>query len=581
LSDIEAIKSKLDIVDVIGSYIEVKKAGVNYKALCPFHSEKTPSFTINPGLQIFKCFGCGKGGDAIKFIQEIERIDFREALKIAAEKAGIELETYHSAKDKVLEEKKERIFKANELAAKFYNYILKTHKTGKAGRDYAQKRLIASKEIEKFMFGYAPGGKENLKNFMISKGFDIKELIEFGLLVERNGTSIDKFRNRLLQPISDLKGNIIGFSGRYIGSNENAPKYLNSSDSLVYKKNEILYGLYQAAESIRKEKFVIIVEGNIDIVSSSRVGVENIVAPLGTAFTENQAKLIKKFTDTIYFCFDKDKAGINAIIKSIKTLEDLEISHRVIDLLDYKDCDELITRNPDLWLEQIKNNKNTIDYLKVELAKDLDIGSAEGKKEYKKRIIQVLRLLKDEVQVNHTVKEISIMIDLAPETLLNEIYNNKDRRVNMALREEESAEYKENDYKVPENKFNLNKYLLALIIQSNIYPDSINQSIFKEDNNLYQLAELIFKAKDSIDNLIDTLAEELKALYSELLIWDLSKIIDMQKEINDAYVRVSHSLLKQEILALRKELAKNEDNIEIITQLSELTKKLKSIKQHL
>jgi DNA primase len=252
LADIELIKSKLDIVDIVGSYIELKRAGGLYKANCPFHSEKTPSFTVNPSMQIFKCFGCGKAGDAIKFIQEYERIDFKEALKIAAEKAGVQIDTYSNTQNTITKEQKERFYKANTLAASYYSYILKQHIAGKGAREYALKRQISIKEIEKFKFGFAPANNSNLKNFMLKKGYAEKELVELGLCIDRDGTILDKFRNRLVQPILDINGNILGFSGRYLGQSENAPKYLNSSESIVYKKNELLYDIFNAKTEITK-----------------------------------------------------------------------------------------------------------------------------------------------------------------------------------------------------------------------------------------------------------------------------------------------------------------------------------------
>src|SRR5690606_2944265 len=254
----EKVKNALDIAQVIGQYVELKPAGTTIKGLCPFHQEKTPSFTVNQTLQIYKCFGCGKGGDVLTFLQAIEGLEFPEALKKGAELAGIEL-TRTYKKDEALEKLKLRYKEAYTLAAKYYHHLLTNHAIGKSALQYTQKRGLTGKELTSLQFGFAPKGYENLKKFLVSKGFNEQELLDAGLVIQRNNKIIDKFRERLMQPLFSQQGDVIGFSGRYLGSFDKAPKYLNSSESIIYKKHDELYSLYHAKESIRKHNAAIIV----------------------------------------------------------------------------------------------------------------------------------------------------------------------------------------------------------------------------------------------------------------------------------------------------------------------------------
>jgi DNA primase len=573
MADIELIKSKLDIVEVISSYIELKRAGANFKANCPFHNEKTASFMVNPTLQMFKCFGCQKAGDAITFIQEMERVEFIEALKIAAEKAGVVLEEGSFKRNTKEEKEKEKIIEANTLTAKYYNYILKTHNLGKPGREYATRRQLNSEVIETFMFGFAPSKRDNLKKFLISKGFDPKDLIKWGLLVERNGYVVDKFWERLMQPIFNLKGEVIGFSGRYIGTKDGPPKYLNSPETLVYKKNEILYGLYQSKESIRTEKFIIIVEGNIDVVSSHRVGVKNIVAPLGTAFTPQQAKLIKRHSDELYFCFDTDSAGIAALIKGLALAEEAGLKHKVIDVHPFKDSDELICKNPQEWIERIKNAKSIVEYLISLFSQDVDLGSADGKSKFESKIIPVLKALKDEVLLNHYSKEVSMLLEI-PETSVLEMVKSE---IKVVLKKQQEDELPKKTSTTLDR--NLEMYLLSLLVQSNTLLNVGLEKDFFLDESCRSLFEKFSTLKDlkEIGSLKDKLDEESMNVLTTIMLFDITKVKDLDAEIEYIFNRVYAKYLKHEILSMRKILIREPENEEYLVKLNEMSKELKDV----
>lgn len=535
MADIEEIKSKLDIVDVIASYVpELKKAGANYKACCPFHLEKSPSFTVNPSLQIFKCFGCGKAGDVIKFIEEIERVEFAEALKISAEKAGVELSNNISPANQKEKKDKENLLRANSLTAKFYNFILLQHKSGKKGLEYAtKKRLIDIERIKEFVVGYAPAQPTNLKNFLISKGFLESDLLKWGLLVERNGKTIDKFRDRLIQPIFNLKGEVVAFSGRYLGSAKEAPKYLNSPETPVYKKNEMLYGLYQAKDYLKENNFLIIVEGNIDILSSHRVGIGNIIAPLGTAFTNNQAKLIKRFSEYVYFCFDTDTAGRKALIRGLGIAEEIELKHKVIDITGFQDADDLIKADPNLWLEKIKEAQQTMDYLINIFTRDQDMGSAEGKTNFEYNILPCLALLKDEVLFNHYRKAIASILEVSEEYIDNKARKGQ-LKPSKSLQLEESTTFTTTERKI--NIDSKEKLLLEYLIAL----DKFDTLSFEPENFLTDVAQLyeLFLQNTNVgfEVIEEKVPLELKKIFEEIVINGQSI------EVNDNTIKETNRL---------------------------------------
>lgn len=572
MNDIELVKSKIDIAELLGSYFELKRAGANYKARCPFHNEKTASFMVSPTLQIYKCFGCGKSGDIFKFIQDYERVEFPEALRMLAQKAGVEL-THTEYKNPKKEEEKKRIIEANTLTAKFYNYILTSHKSGKEGLEYAKKRMIDAKRVKDFLVGFAPVGNYNLKNFLIKKGFTEQELISFGLLVEKDKDVIDKFRNRLMQPIFDLKGNIVGFSGRYIGDFKGAPKYLNSPETIVYKKNELLYGLFQAKDFIREHKYLILVEGNIDILSSHRVGVGNIAAPLGTAFTVQQARLLKRFTDEVYFCFDSDDAGTKALIRSVGILEQVGLNHKVIDLGDFQDADDLIKKDEKLWPKKLAEARDSLEYLIEKLSNDLDLGSANGKRTFKSRIMPIISLISDEVMAIHYAKKVSMILEVPEETILDQLKNVKQKNYNNEKTEPEE-EIVEEFYERELPKYEI--YLLALILRQ--YKDEyakMEAEVFT-DSDLYSIFKLYLELKD-VSKLLEKLQPPKQQILKEILLTDTEAVKDFKSEISKTYSSLLKEHLNQKVRHIKRELIINEDDLDLIYQLNEVTKEIKRL----
>lgn len=563
MTDVELIKSKVNIVDIVSEYIQLNNAGSNFKGLCPFHSEKTPSFMVNPSLQIFKCFGCGKGGDVLTFISEIEKLEFTDSLRYLADKFGIILSTNANVKNAEFEKEKENLYKANLMAAQFFSYILNTHKAGEKARKYVQKRKLSGKEIEKFQFGYAPTGYYNLKKFLIKKGFSEKKLVDYGLLVERNGKTIDKFRQRLMQPIFDIRGNIVGFSGRYLGLRDDAPKYLNSPETIVYKKNELLYSLHHSKEYIRKSKYVVLVEGNLDVVSSHRAGEYSVLAPLGTAFTLDQARLIKRYADTIYFCFDNDRAGLNALIRSLSLVEEINLSHKVIDLGKYKDCDEMICESTHLWTEAVSKPVETFDYIIKNLTESLNLDKVDGKTKFYSIIIPILKTIKNEVYKSHYIKKIAIMLEVSETVIIDALNSTTLKSHHQILTEPVKPKIR---FIGPAPRREI--YFLALILQNkNIKNRSIYSKYFSDDR-----IRLLLENEDC-----KSLDQNLKEIYEIALLYDLSAVSDLEAELINLTKKQETEFLKREIKKLRKEMALNPDNEEVIVSLGELIRKMSGV----
>ncbi|MDD3726520.1 MAG: DNA primase, partial [Candidatus Ratteibacteria bacterium] len=313
-NQLEEIISKLDIVEVISEYLSLKKTGRNFKALCPFHQEKTPSFIVNQEKQIFHCFGCGEGGNVIRFLMKIDNISFPEAVQIAAKKAGVKVVPYGYNKN--TGDEGEKIFKANEFAEECYKELLFSPQ-GRRALDYLIGRNLTEKDIRRFHLGFAPGTKDYLVNKIIEKKLEKRNFINAGLINKEGDT--DTFRNRVMFPIFDIRGRIVGFGGRALDE-EQQPKYLNTGENEVFSKGKLLYGIHQAKTPIKEKGFVFLVEGYLDVIKLHINGIENVVAPMGTSLTDEHLRFVKRFTERVLLSFDSDEAGINASLRNLESI---------------------------------------------------------------------------------------------------------------------------------------------------------------------------------------------------------------------------------------------------------------------
>lgn len=393
----EEVRARLSIEDVIGEYVQLKRAGRNFKGLSPFTSERTPSFIVSPDKQIWHDFSANKGGDIFGFVMEVEGMDFRQALEHLARKAGVDLSMYQSASHQKNAERKKQFLAMHSLAARYFQQSLVSNK---AAIEYVfNARHINKQTVTNFQLGYAPQVERGLANILQKRGYSADDIRDAGL-ASRYGN--DLFRGRMMVPLMDPTGAVIGFTGRIIGDVENAPKYLNTPQTLLYDKSRHIFGLSQAKEAIRSAGYVVVVEGNLDVVSSHQAGIKQVVATAGTAMTVEHLKALKRLTTDIRLCYDGDKAGVAATERAIGIASELGIELTIISLPDgEKDPDELIQTDVKLWQDAIDAAEPAVDWVIAMYARQHDISTAKGKRAFTSAALQLTARLSDPVEREH------------------------------------------------------------------------------------------------------------------------------------------------------------------------------------
>jgi DNA primase len=423
MDDAEIVKSKVDIVEVISSYVLLKKAGRNLSGLCPFHSEKTPSFMVSPDRQVFKCFGCSEGGDVFTFLEKIEGWTFPEVLEELAKRVGVKLKTFVGSEQG---KQKDKLLAINATAAKFYSYLLGKHRLGEKAREYLEKRGVKEETWKKFDVGYAPAGWDNTLNALLKRGFGASDISAAGLVIARSSRSYggqvrredgdgfyDRFRDRLMFPLKDQRGVIVGFSGRTISAEtRQEPKYINSPETPIFNKGSLLFGLDLAKEAIRSSNEAVLVEGEFDVMSSNQAGITNIVATKGTAFGEKQVGLISRICENVAICFDGDLAGDKASRRSIEMLDAVGLTVKVVALLKYKDPDEFSQQDPEGFKKTIKRAANVYDYFIESASSRFDVKSADGKKKVGRELIPIISKISDDMVRAHYIAKLAQVLDL-------------------------------------------------------------------------------------------------------------------------------------------------------------------------
>ncbi|MBI2464629.1 DNA primase [Candidatus Shapirobacteria bacterium] len=465
-SQVQEIKQKLDIVEIIGKFLPLKKRGRHYLTNCPFHGEKTPSFTISPELQIFKCFGCGKAGDVFTFIQEYEHVDFKDALEDLAKVAGIVLK-----KDPHLtqvEKLHRRLIDLNQEAAKFYHYILTAHPLGKPALDYLLNRHITLDTIKTFRLGYSPSNPELVSNYLQKKGFTKAEMLASGTYgTSRYGNSMyDRFLGRVIFPQSDFRDRILGFSGRILPSDksQNQAKYINSPETDIYHKSQMLYGINLAREEIKRQKSTIIVEGEFDMISPYQEGIKNIVAIKGTAFTTEQLQLLHRYTDTLILALDEDLAGTNASLKSIEVADTMGFDIHVIDLQNkFKDPDEAIMADPQFFKTQLATPVPIWDFIINSALKSHDSSTPKGKQDILRQVLPFLAKISNLVTRSDYLSKLASQLGSSPEAVIAE--SQKYKNNSSKLIEDQSLKIEDLPAKIPKMDI-LEEHLLSLIFSA-------------------------------------------------------------------------------------------------------------------
>lgn len=408
----EEVRSRLAIEDVIGEYVQLKRAGRNWKGLSPFSAEKTPSFVVSPDKQIWHDFSSGKGGDMFSFVMEMEGLDFRAALELLARRAGIDLEQYNQGSRGPSGKSKERLYEALELATKFYQTQFSRNKTA---LEYVLKKREFSKATAlEWRLGYSPNTGGALTDFLKNKGFTAAEIRLAGLNNQRGG---DMFRGRLQIPLCDPSGRVIGFTARLLADDPQAPKYINTPSTPLYDKSRHVFGLHLAKESIRKSKYVVLAEGNLDVIQSHQAGVREVVATAGTALTEQHLKALSRLTGDIRLCFDADRAGIQATERAIPVAAKVGVSLQIITIPSGKDPDELIKQDVKKWQEIITKPQYAVDWLVERYTGELDLDTAQGKRELSDVVLRVVRQLPDPVEQDHYLGELAAILSVNKQAL--------------------------------------------------------------------------------------------------------------------------------------------------------------------
>ncbi len=441
---IEEIKGRLNIVELIGTYVRLEKSGTHYKACCPFHQERTPSFMVNEEKNMWHCFGCGKGGDAFAFVMEMEGLDFREALVLLAEKAGVELPKFRQS-DSGQKDNKERLFALLELATKFYEKQLWDGAGKVKMLEYLRSRGLTDESIKKFRLGYAPDGWRHQLEFFTSKGFTTEEMEQAGLIIKKSAepqansykleaksSHYDRFRDRIMFPIFDIFGHVIGYSARVApGGDESQAKYINTPETAIYHKSRALYGLFQAKQAMKQTGVTVIVEGNMDVIAMHQAGIVHTVAVSGTALTDEQLNLMKRYGKEVCLFFDMDGAGQKAARKSAELALEKELQVSIVALSSGKDAADMGRENPDQLRQAVAGATPALPYfLSASVAKN-DTATAAGKRQVVDEYAELLMEVKNPIERSEAIKNLARTLEMDERMMIgvvNKLFLEKARR---------------------------------------------------------------------------------------------------------------------------------------------------------
>jgi len=559
-SPIQEIKDRLDIVDVISGYIKLTKTGANYRALCPFHSESKPSFFVSPTRQLWRCFGCGLGGDIFAFVQQIEGIEFGDALRLLAQKAGVKLRK----QDPQIQTQRKKIYELLEFAAKFYEQQLQEGKNGQKARQYLLQRGITEKSLKKWRIGFAPVSWNSLGDFLQKKGFSICLIKRAGLLLEsKNGKIYDRFRARIIFPIFDLNSQIVGFGGRFFGSlkkEEQEPaKYLNIPNTLLYNKSKILYGLDKAKVAIRKKDSCVLVEGYTDVILSHQAGVDNVAATSGTAMTLPQLTILKRYSNNLITAFDMDIAGGLATKRGIDLAQSQGFDIKVALLPEGKDPADVASLNKEQWNEIIEKSKTILDFYFENAFSSFDKTLAQNKKKISSMLLPIINRIQNKIEQSHWLKKLATELEVSEESVNQELskYSSLSKEV----------EEQEEKYHKPEKtrRSLIEDRIIALILNSpehlKLLDDSAIICLSAQMRGI--IKEFKTKPKDFWKNYADlNLNEEQKEMLNELaLVGEAEKSmeeIDSEKEIMACLGELTQIFKKDRLQELSEKIKKAE-----------------------
>lgn len=584
---IEQIKEKIDIVDFIGGYLKLQKTGINYKAFCPFHSEKTPSFFVSPTRQIWHCFGCNRGSSIFDFLMEIEGIEFGDALKILAQKTGIELKR----EDFRLKTERQRLLEICEITTSFFEKQLEKSNSGNQIKNYLLKRGLNEESIKKWRLGYAPNNWRALSDFLVARGYKREEIIKAGLTLKKEESGFNKigiyqsydfFRQRIIFPIFNLNSQVIGFAGRLVPSREKQEekaKYINIPATLLYNKSQTLYGLNFAKLEIKKRDFVILTEGYFDTILLHQAGFENSVAVTGSALTEQHLKILKRYTDNLSIAFDMDLAGNAATYRSINLALKEDFNIKVISLPQNFDPAEIISQNPAQWSKLLENSQEILNFYFENVFSKFDPRTPEGKKEITKIILPKIKAISNRILQAHWIQELAKKIKVNEEAIWEEL---KKISTEEALNHPKEIQPKE---EIKSRQQLLEEKILSLVLKNPEILNFLNKNSISFFSPNIKTIFAFLKKKDDEKNKEKTLAkiEEENKEIKEILakasllaevkneLFPEQKEIDLSEEIEICLRELKKIILKQrlKIISVKIQEAEEKKEQERIRNLTE------------
>lgn len=412
-SDVDIVKSRINIIDIVGEYVKLTKAGSRFKACCPFHQEKTPSFVVNEDRQTYHCFGCGQGGDVFSFVMEMEGVGFREALMLLAEKAGVEIQNNYVQTNNDSQDRKKKLYDALDLAMRFYEKQLWDGVGRKNVLTYVRSRGISDASIKKFQLGFAPEGWHFVEKFLESKEVDKEIAAQVGMLIKKDsGEYYDRFRGRIMFPIADVMGRVIGFTARALPGQDDQAKYINTPESFLYHKSNVLYGIHLAKQSIKNHDNVVVVEGNMDVIAAHDAGVDNVIAVSGTAMTEEHIRILKRYTKNFTLFFDSDKAGLQAARRSAMACYAADVQLRMVTLTEGKDAADIVRENPQKLQKIIDHAPHAIEVF-IRIARDMfDVNDPHGKRNAIEYVAEIISHIANDIEKNEWITKSTQLFEI-------------------------------------------------------------------------------------------------------------------------------------------------------------------------
>ncbi|MFZ5633585.1 MAG: DNA primase [Bacillota bacterium] len=585
---IEDVRIQTDIVSLVSEYVKLEKKGRNYTGVCPFHQERDPSFTVSPEKQIFHCFGCQAGGNAIKFLMLIENLTFVESVRRLANRAGIYFPDPEKPRDHKRAAREERAWKANAQAMEFYHHYLLNSPGAAPAREYLDRRGLSAEIIKKFKIGYSPAAWDALISHMAGLGYRPGELVDFGLAVGDKGRTFDRFRNRIMFPVTSAQGRVVAFGGRVLGQEKNQPKYLNTPETQFFNKSKVLFGLDLARQAIRQAGYAVIMEGYMDVVTAHQFDICNALASMGTSLTPDQGKILMRYTRDIYMAYDTDSAGIKAAARGLDILQQLGCRLKVISMPEGADPDDFIRENGGEGWRRIIAGAETLLEFKLRLAQR---GKADAA-DILAGVLPNLAEIKSDIELEEGVKLVASRLNLSWESVKGEIRRFKADQRKIRVKPDKIAKNKHNIIKSDKTGNAVSAAETGLLRALVENPEKLNyfRSVLGDDflqeplhRDLYRaMAGQIDQGKFDPVGLLDELEDQAAALLSRIVMEaadgsNISAGHDTEKVVDDYINVIKRSLQAKKRMILMQELAQAEKNKDI-ELVKNILKKLQEIR---